>query len=39
MAVTIHDEEKELRDVPYACVCASQIGVEAPGTYPKDAVS
>jgi hypothetical protein len=39
MSVTIHDEQTELAGVPYACVCASQIGVEASGTYPKDIVS
>jgi hypothetical protein len=39
MSVTIHNEQKELTGVPYACVCASQIGVEASGTYPKDTVS
>jgi hypothetical protein len=34
MLVTINTEEKELRDVPYACVCASQFGVEVPGNAP-----
>lgn len=39
MSVTIHNEQKELTGVPYACVCASQIGVEVSDTYPKDTVS
>jgi hypothetical protein len=39
MAVTIDGEQKELKGVPYACVCASQIGVEAPRTAPEDTVN
>jgi hypothetical protein len=35
MLVTENSEEKELRDVPYACVCASQFGEEVPGIEPK----
>jgi hypothetical protein len=29
---TINNEPKTLRDIPYACVCASKSGVEVPGT-------
>jgi hypothetical protein len=39
MAVTIDGEQTELKGVPYACVCASQIGVEASRTSPEDTVN
>ncbi|XP_021935056.1 uncharacterized protein LOC110837351 isoform X2 [Zootermopsis nevadensis] len=34
MLVTINKKEEELPNIPYACVCASQIGVEARGNPP-----
>jgi hypothetical protein len=30
MSVTINSKQEEVRDVPYACVCASKSGVEVP---------
>jgi hypothetical protein len=32
MLVTINNKQETLGDVPYACVCASQPGVEVPET-------
>lgn len=39
MSVTVHGEQKEMKDVPYACVCAAQMGVEASRSSPEDTIS
>jgi hypothetical protein len=39
MSVTMHGEPKELTGIPYACVCAAQMGVEASRPSPQDTVN
>lgn len=36
MLVTIDGREKEMRNVPYACVCASKLGKEVPENIPGE---
>jgi hypothetical protein len=39
LSVTINDQQKELKGVPYACVCAALVGVEASRSSAEDTIS